>query len=55
MLLVGLKILDILNLSMLGNFFVLFLSSVDFSKLTLKKKSFRNTIKVSNGLGPHQD
>ena len=31
-----------------------FLSSVDFSKLTFSKKSFRNTIRVSNSLDPDQ-
>ena len=35
---------------------MLLLSSGDFfSKLTFLKKSFRNTIRVSNGLDPDQD
>ena len=40
---------------MLGNFFMLSLSSADFSKLTFSKNSFRNTIRVSNSLDPDQD
>ena len=41
---------------MLGIFFILLLSSADFfQKLTFSKKSFRNTIKVSNSLDPDQD
>ena len=31
-----------------------FLSSADFSKSTFSKNSFRNTIRVSNNLGPDQ-
>ena len=31
------------------------LSSAHFLKLTFSKKSFRNTIRVSNGLDPNQD
>ena len=35
---------------------MLLLSPADFfSKLTFSKKSFRNTIRVSNGLDPDQD
>ena len=35
--------------------FACFLSSMDFLlKLTFSKKSFRNTIRVSNSLDPHQ-
>ena len=37
-------------------FFVILLSSVDFFQDQLfKKKSFRNTIRVSNGFDPDQD
>ena len=39
---------------MLGNF-SFFLSSAFFSKLTLSKNSFSNTIIVSNGLDPDRD
>ena len=35
--------------------FMLFLSSADFSKLTISKNSFRNTIRGSNVLYPDQD
>ena len=39
----------------LGNFACFFLLSVDFFfKLTFSKKSFRNTIRVSNSLDPDQ-
>ena len=38
-----------------GYFFMLLLSSADFSKLTFSKNSFRNTIKVSKGLDPDQN
>ena len=41
---------------MLGNFFMLSLLSADiFSKLSLSKNSFRNTIRVSNRLDPDPD
>ena len=47
-------LLDLLTLCMLGNF-ACFLLSVDFLlKLTFSKKSFRNTIRVSNNLDPDQ-
>ena len=39
---------------MLGNFSCFLLSS-DFSKLLFEKKSFSNTMKVSNCLNPDQD
>ena len=43
------------NLCMLGKF-LCFLSSADFfQNYFVKKKSLRNTIKVSNGLDPDQD
>ena len=32
----------------------MFCHSADFSKLTFSKNSYRNTIRVSNGLGPDQ-
>ena len=39
-----------------GYFFLLLLSSADFfSKLTFSKSSFRDTIRVANGLLPNQD
>ena len=40
-----------------GKFVRILLSSADFffSKLTFSKQSFRNTIRVSNGLDPDQD
>ena len=38
---------------MLGNFAFL-LSVISFLKLTFAKKSFRNTIRVSNSLDPNQ-
>ena len=34
---------------------MLLLLSADFSKLAFSKNSFRNTIRVSNGLDPDQD
>ena len=42
---------------MLGKFSCFFLSSADFflSKLTFSKISFREAIRVSNGLDPDQD
>ena len=43
-----------LSLCILGNFHTL-LSSSDFSKLTFPKNSFRNTVRVSNGLDLDQD
>ena len=39
------------TICMLGNLFML----LTFSKLTFSKKSFGNTIRVSNGLDPDQD
>ena len=41
---------------MLGNVFMLLLSSADFFfKVNIFKKSFRNTIRLSNGFDPDQD
>ena len=41
---------------MLGNFLCFFCRLLTFFKINfLKKKSFRNTIGVSNGLDPDQD
>ena len=40
---------------MLGNFFMLLLSSVDFFKINFSKNSFGNTTSVSNSLDPDQN
>ena len=42
------------TLCMLGNFSCFFVVRVLFLKLTFSKKSFRNTIMVSNSLDPDQ-
>ena len=47
-------VLDILILCMLGNFACFFVVCGFFLKLTFSKKSFRNTIRVSNSLDPDQ-
>ena len=45
----------LLTLCMLGNFSMRLLSSAHFFKINFFKNSFRNTIRVSNGLDPDQD
>ena len=48
--------IESLTLCKLGDFACFFLSSAAFfSKLTFSQNSFRNTIRVSNGLDPDQD
>ena len=47
-------VLDTLTLCMLGNFACFFVVCGFFLKLTFSKKSFRNTIRVSNSLDPDQ-
>ena len=44
----------VLTLCMLG-IVMLLMSSADIFKINFFKKSFRNTIRVSNGLDPDQD
>ena len=50
----GYQMMDTLTFCMMGNFHA-FLSSADFFKITFSKTSFKNTIRVSNGLDPDQD
>ena len=40
---------------MMGNFFMLLLSSADFFKINFLKKNHSGTLKVSNSLDPAQD
>ena len=41
---------EVINALYAGTFFLLFLSSANFSKSTFSKNSFRNMIRVSNSL-----
>ena len=43
---------DPLTLCLLGKFFMLFCRLLNFSKSTVSKNYFRNTIRVSNSLEP---
>ena len=50
-----LMLTSVLIISMLGIFLHVLLSSADFFQRTFSKHSFRNSIRMTNGLDPDQD
>ena len=51
----GYQMMDTLTFCMMGNFSCFFCRLLTFFKITFSKTSFKNTIRVSNGLDPDQD